>query len=344
MDGKQNPQDFFIAFNGAMQMMIARCISTIGLGLLFGAAYAQTAGTFPSRPVTLIVPLAPGAGVDIETRLYANKLAENLKTQFLVDYKPGAGGTLGNAYVAKAAPDGYTLLSTSSGYPAAAALYKTLPYDPIKDLAPVTLMSQIGYPLLIHPSVPAKNLKEYLAFAKTRPGGVNFGTSGQGGLPHILGEWLHHSTNTKATFVHYKGGAPAFAAVISGEVDVVFGGFAAMNAHIKSGKVRMIGTTTAARSRLYPDIPSIAEQGVAGYDVASWVGVFAPGRTPATIISKLNSEFVKVAKDPDVRKRVEAEGGDMVGSSSEQFRQLVGTEINRWKKLAQDVGIKLADQ
>jgi tripartite-type tricarboxylate transporter receptor subunit TctC len=266
-----------------------------------------------------------------------------MKAQFVIDYKPGAGGLLGNSYVAKAAPDGYTLLSSSSGYTTTAALYKSLPYDPIKDLAPISLMSRIGYPLLVHPSVPAKNLKEYLALAKSKPGGINFGTSGQGGLPHILGEWLHNATNTKATFVHYKGGAPAFAAVMAGEVDAVFGGFAAMNANIKAGKVRLIGVTTADRARPYPDAPSIAEQGVPGFDVAAWLGFFAPGRTPAPIINKLNSELVKVTKDPGVKKRIENDGGDLVGSSPEQFRKLVITEVTRWRKLAQDVGIQLAD-
>lgn len=314
------------------------------LGCVFsGQAAAQGASAYPTKPVTLIVPLAPGAGVDIETRLYANKLSENLKMQFLVDYKAGAGGTLGSAYVAKAAPDGHTLLSTSSGYTTAGALYKSLSFDPLKDLVGVSLMSKVGYPLLVHPSVPVNNVREYIAFTKTRPGGINFGTSGQGGLPHILGEWLHNITNSKATFVHYKGGAPAFAAVISGEVDAVYGGFAAMNQHIRSGKVRMIGVTTAERTHLYPDIPSIAEQGVPGFDVAAWLGILAPARTPQATVSRISAEFAKVAKDPDVAKRVQAEGGALIGSSPVEFQKLLVTEITRWKKLAQDVGIELQE-
>ncbi len=304
-------------------------------------AWAQDpAAQYPSRPVTLIVNIAPGAGVDIETRIYAQKLTDNLKNQFIIDYKPGAGGTLGNSYVAKAAPDGYTLLSTSSGYTTAAALYKSLPYDPVKDLAPISLMSRIGYPLMVHPSVPAKNLKEYLAFSASKTGGVNFATSGQGGLPHILGEWLHSATRNKATFVHYKGGSPAFTAVMAGEADVAWGGFAAMNAHVKSGKVRFIGVSTAERSRLYPDLPSIEEQGVPGFDVASWIGFMAPGRTPVPIINKLSAELTRVTKDPDVKKRIEGEGGELIGSTPEQFRKLVLTEVTRWRKLAQDVGMQ----
>ncbi len=321
----------------------------MSLAMLAGAlgplpAWAQpaqdAAAQYPSRPVTLIVNIAPGAGVDIETRIYSQKLTENLRTQFIIDYKPGAGGTLGAAYVAKAAPDGYTLLSTSSGYTTAAALYKSLPYDSIKDLAPISLMSRIGYPLMVHPSVPAKNLKEYLAFSASKPGGANFATSGQGGLPHILGEWLHSATRNKATFVHYKGGSPAFAAVMAGEADVAWGGFAAMNAHVKAGKVRLLGVSTADRARPYPDLPSIAEQGVPGFDVAAWLGFMAPGRTPTAIVDKMSVELTKVAKDPEVRKRIEADGGDLIGSTPEQFRKLVIAEVTRWRKLAQDVGMQ----
>ncbi len=301
------------------------------------------ADNFPTRPITLVVNLSPGASVDIETRLYGIKLSEGLRSQVLVDFKPGGGGMLGAAYIAKANPDGHTLLSTSSGYTTAAALYPSLPFDPINDLAPISLMSRVAYPLLVHPSVPARNLKEYLAFAKANPGAINFGTSGQAGLPHVLGEWLHSSTGTKVTFIHYKGGAPAFAAVLSGEVNVAFGGFAAMIGHIRSGKVRAIGVSTAERSRMIPDTPSIAEQGVPGYDVGAWLGFMAPAKTPVAIINKLSGEFAKVTRDADVRKKIEGDGGSLIGSTPEQFRQLVSAEIVRWKKLGQEVGIQLND-
>ena len=261
-----------------------------------GVCFAQSAAdSFPSKPITMVVPLAPGASVDIETRLYAHRLSENLKSQVVVDYKPGAGTMLGAGYVAKAPADGHTLLSTSSSFAAASALYESLPFDPIKDLAPISLMSKAPYMLLVHPSVPAKSIQEFVALAKSKPGKINFGTSGQGGLPHILGEWLHNATGTKVTFVHYKGGGPAYAAVISGEIDAAFAGLAPMMPHVKSGKVRAIGVTTAARSKVIPDVPSIAEQGVPDYDVASWIGVFAPGRTPAAIVNKLGAELAKVA-------------------------------------------------
>ena len=316
-------------------------VVALAIGAVCASAQPKPTDSYPSRPVTIIVPLAPGAGVDIETRLYASKLSENLRGRFIIDYRPGAGGILGTAQVAKAAPDGYTLLSTSPGYTTAAALYKSLPYDPLKDLVPVALMSRVGYPLLVHPSVPAKNFREYLALSKSRPAGMNFGTSGQGGFPHLLGEWLHSATGAKATFVHYKGGAPAFTAVIAGEVDAVFGGFAAMIQHIRAGKVRAIGVTTAERSSLLPDVPSLAQQGVKGYDAAAWVGFFAPAGTPQPVVDKLSAELAKIAKDPQVVKRIEQDGGTTVGSTPDEFRQVLAREVETWRKLVRQVGIPL---
>ncbi len=318
-------------------------VVALSTGAISALAQTRSTDNYPSRPVTIVVPLAPGAGVDIETRLYASKLSENLRGRFIIDYRPGAGGILGTAHVAKAAPDGYTLLSTSPGYTTAAALYKSLPYDPLKDLVPVALMSRVGYPLLVHPSVPVKNFREYVALSKSRPAGMNFGTSGQGGFPHLLGEWLHSATGAEATFVHYKGGAPAFTAVMAGEVDAVFGGFAAMIQHIRAGKVRAIAVTTAERSSLLPDVPSLAEQGVKGYDAAAWVGFFAPAGTPQPIVNKLSAELAKIAKNAEVVKRIKADGGATVGSTPGEFRQVVVSEVERWRKLAQQVGIPLLD-
>jgi tripartite-type tricarboxylate transporter receptor subunit TctC len=326
-----------------MRLAVKCLAAVVASGLAHCALAQKPADNYPSRPVTIIVPLAPGAGVDIETRLYATKLGESLRGRFIIDYRPGAGGILGTAHVAKAAPDGYTLLSTSPGYTTAAALYKSLPYDPVKDLVPVSQMSRVGYPLLVHPAVPAKNLKEYVALTKPRAGGVNFGTSGQGGFPHLLGEWLHSATGARATFVHYKGGAPSFTAVMAGEVDAVFGGFAAMIQHIRSGKVRAIGVTTAERSRLLPDVPTLAEQGAKGFDAAAWVGFFAPAGTPPAIVNLLGAELARIARDPEVTQRVERDGGTTVGGTPAEFRQIVLTEIDRWRKLAKQVGLQTLD-
>ena len=321
-----------------------RVLGAVAAALMLNAAVgmAQSGGdAFPAKPITLIVPLAPSASVDIETRMYANKLAEQLRSQVLVDYKPGAGTILGAAYVVRSAPDGYTLLSTSSSFAAAAALYPSLSFDPLSDIASVSLMSKAPYMLLINPQVPAKNIPEFIALARARPGGINFGTSGLGGLPHILGEWLHSATNTKVTFVHYKGGAPAYQAVISGEIDAAFAGLSPMIPQVKAGKVRPIGMTTAERSKLLPDVPSIAEQGVPDYDVSSWIGIFAPAKTPQAVMLKLSGEFARVARSADIIKRLDAEGVTAVGSTPEEFRKLYISEITKLKKLGQDTGLKL---
>ena len=321
-----------------------RVLTTAAAALLLhaGMVMAQSGGdAFPAKPITLIVPLAPGASVDIETRMYASKLAEQLRSQVLVDFKPGAGTTLGAAYVVRSTPDGYTLLSTSSSFAAAAALYPSLSFDPLNDLAPVSLMSKAPYMLLVNPQVPAKNIPEFIALARARPGGINFGTSGLGGLPHILGEWLHSATNTRVTFVHYKGGAPAYLAVMGGEIDAAFAGLAPMIPQVKAGKVRPIGMTTAERSKLLPDVPSIAEQGVPDYDVSSWIGIFAPAKTAQAVMLKLSGEFARVARSPDIIKRLDADGVEAVGSTPEQFRKLYVSEYARLKKLGQDTGLKL---
>jgi tripartite-type tricarboxylate transporter receptor subunit TctC len=301
------------------------------------------AASYPNKPVTMVLPSAPGAGVDIESRLYAKQMSEILGTQFVLDYKPGAGGTIGRGLVAKAPPDGYTLLSTSSGYTTSAALYRQLPFDATRDLRPISQLSKIGYPLLVNPSFPVKNLQEYLRYARDNPGKINFGTSGVGGLPHIMAELLHSMTKTKVTFVPYKGGSPSFQAVMAGQVNVVFGGFAAMNPHIKSGKVRMIAVSTASRAPVYPAIPSIAEQGVKEFDVAAWLGVLAPGQTPVSIINKLHGAFVKAARSEEVTRFLEREGGTIVASTPEEFSALIVREVARWKALVEEIGIEPSD-
>jgi len=301
------------------------------------------ATTYPNRPVMMVLSSAPGAGVDIESRLYAQQLTKIFGVQFVLDYKPGAGGTIGRGFVAKAIPDGYTLLSTSSGYTTSAALYRQLPFDAVKDLRPISLLSKIAYPLLVNPSFPAKTLQDYIRYAQENPGKINFGTSGVGGLPHIMGELLHNMTKTKVTFVPFKGGSPSFQAVIAGQVDVVFGGFAAMNAHIKSGKVRMIAVSTASRAPVYPAVPSIAEQGVSEFDLAAWLGVLAPGQTPLSIVNKLHGGFAKAAYGEEITKFMEREGGTVVASTPEEFSKLIVREVTRWKALVNEIGIEPSD-
>ncbi len=307
-------------------------------------AMAQApADSYPTKPVTLIVPFGPGASTDNETRLYARKLTELTGGNFLVDYKPGAGTTTGTAYVAKAAPDGYTLLSFASGFTSAPALYKQLPYDPIKDFAPVSLMTKRAIVIASPASAPFRNITEYIAYTRAHPGEINIATPGSGSGPHLNMAWLQGLIGTKVTYVHYKGAAPAMVDLLAGRVHVVATTLNTALPQIKSGKLRAIAIGNAERSPLLPDAQTVIEQGVPGYDYSSPFGFVAPGGTPAAIVNRINAELVKVAKSADIAKTIEADGGLLIAGSPEQLRQLIAREINLYRKLAQDTGIKLEE-
>ena len=295
---------------------------------------------FPSKPVTLIVPFAPG-GNDGEARIEAGKMSELLGQQFLLDYKPGAGSTIGTAYVAKAAPDGHTLLVASGPFPSLTALFKDLGFDPIRDFAPVSLMSKRATVLLVHPAFPAKSFQEYVAYARANPGKINFGTAGAGATVHLAGAWIHSATNTSATFIHHKGTGPMLLELAAGRIDVAPANLVVATAQIKSGKVRVLAIMNDTRSALLPGVPTIAEQGLPGYDYGSWLGFIAPGATPNAIVNKLSDAFARVARMPDIVKRFEPEGAVMVGSTPAEFRKLLVAETERWNVVVRDNQIKL---
>ena len=324
-------------------MHVTRLIraSLIAAALISGGVAAQGADSYPSRPVTIIVPLSPGAAVDIETRLYAQKLSENTGRPFLVDYKPGAGTTIGAAHVAKAAPDGYTLLALTPSLTVSTLAYSNLPFDPFKDLAPLSLMSKRPSLYIVTPSLPVRNMTEYLAHARAHPGKLNVGTSGAGGLGELALGWLHQMGNMNVQLVHYKGGAPSYTAVMSGEVHAVLGSVAAMMSNIKAGKARAIAVSTLERSSFLPDLPTIAEQGFPGFEYAQWIGISGPAGMPAAVINRLSLELPRAARAPEILQKLASDGTLMVGSTPEQFRQHIATEAARWRKVAQDTGIKL---
>ena len=305
------------------------------------AALAQeTAGAWPSKPVTIVVPLSPGAAVDIETRLYAQKLTQSTGRSFIVDYKPGAGTTIGLAHVAKSAPDGHTLAAITASATIARLAYPNLPFDPYADLALVCLMTYRPTLLLANPVTPFKSVKDVVSFARTHPGRLNAGTSGAGGLGELTWGLWSRLAGVKLTLVHYKGGAPANIALVSGEVDLIWGGFASSMSYIKSGKVRVLGISTAERSRLLPDVPTVAEQGVPGFTYLQWIGIAAPAATPAAIVGRLNEELVKVAKDPEIVRRLHDDGTVAVASSPERFREQFREESARWRKVAAETGVR----
>jgi tripartite-type tricarboxylate transporter receptor subunit TctC len=310
----------------------------IMLGMATSLASAQG---YPSRPLSLVVPFGPGASSDIESRLYAQKLTEVLGQPVVTDYKPGAGGTLGSAYVAKAAPDGYTLLSTSGSFTAAAALYTKLPFDAIKDFAPISLMSSRTTVLIVHPSRPYNNVKEFVAYARANPGKVTMGDPGLGSSPHLNAAWLFGLMGSKATHVHYKSTASNLTDIIAGRVDGAVGTALSALPHLKSGRLKALGIANSVRSPLLPGLQTVAEQGLTGFDYSSTFGIVTVAGVPEPIVNRLGMELAKIAKLPDVAKRLEADGGFMIGSTPAQFRQMIVNEIARYKKIVQDEGIKL---
>ncbi len=318
--------------------------STVACLSLPGAASAQgNPAAYPAKPVTLILPLAAGGPVDVETRVYSTKLTEMTGQPFLVDYKLGAAGTIAGAYVAKAAPDGYTVLVVNGAFTTFPALYTNLSFDVLKDFAPVSLASKRGQLLLVSPSFPAKTYAEYIAYARANPGKINLGTTGAGSGTHLAGAWLHSATNTRVTFVHYKGTGPLLPDLMAGRIDVTVAAVPPTLQLIKSGKLRALAMMGDRRTSFLPDLPTVAEMGVPGYDYSGYTGFFAPGATPPALVARLNEVFVKAVKSPDVSSRLEADGNIMVGSTPAQFRQMLVTEAAVWRKVVDENGIKLEE-
>ena len=307
-----------------------------------GAALAQAVPpSFPSKPVTFISPLAPGGSTEPEARLYIKKLTELTGQAFILDFKVGAGGTIGAGYVAKAVPDGTTLLITTNAISSFPALYKDLPFDPVKDLAPVSLMSEKVIVLVSRSDFPAKTMQEYIAYARANPGKINFATSGAGGGVHLAGAWLHSAIKTQATFIHYKGTGPIMPDLLSGRVDATTSALVVVWPLIKSGKLRVLGITGDKRSTLLPGVATVAEQGVPDFNYSNWVGILVPAATPPALVDALNQVLMRIARMPDVAAMMEPDGNIMVGSTPAAFRQFLGKEIDRWKKVVAEAHITL---
>ena len=321
-----------------------QAIAIAGAAALFaGSASAQTVSDWPSKPVAVVVPFTPGSVADLETRLSAEKLGSNLGKNFIVDNRAGAGAMIGVAYVVKAAPDGYTLLTATSALTIAPLIYPTLGFDPIKDLAYVAMMSKRAPMLIANLKFPPNNGAEYIAYAKANPGKINIGTSGITGAGHLSLQLLHHLTGTKATFIHYKGGAATFAAVQSGELDVVIGSVIGAGGMVRAGKVKVLGIMSAQRIPQFPDMPAIAEGTVPGWEYAPWQGYAAPAKTPAALLDRINAEFVKVAKDPVLGEKLSSDATIMIGSTRQEFTKFVTAEAVRLKKVVADTGLKLEE-
>ena len=311
-------------------------------GALLGspAADAQAPGGYPVRPVTIIVAQASGGPNDMEARLYAGKLTELTRHKFLVDYKPGAGTTIGAIFVARSAPDGYTLLAVTAGVTIFPALYPKLDIDVVKDFAPVSLLSKKAQVLLVRPDFPAGSFEDYIAYARANPGRINYATTGTGGGAHLIGAWMHSATQTSVTFIPYKGTAPIVVDMLGGRIDATAALIAVTMPLLKSGKVKALAITSDKRSRLLPDVPAVAERGIPDYNYTTWMGFSAPRGTSSDIIGRLNGWFVQVARSPDIIQALEADGSEVVGSTAAQFQQQILSEVARWNRVVKEAGIK----
>jgi tripartite-type tricarboxylate transporter receptor subunit TctC len=295
---------------------------------------------YPSKPIRLIIPFAPGGGTDITARWIALKLGETWGQTVIPDNRAGANGTIGMDITMKAPPDGYTMTMISSSHAVNVGIYKNLTYDLIKDFAPITQATTQPYSLIVHPSVPAKSVKELIALAKARPGTINYGSSGTGGLPHLSGALFASLADINITHIPYKGGAPSMSDAIAGQIQMLFSTILQSRAHTKSGRLRPLAVTTVKRSAAAPELPTMQEAGVPGYEVAGWYGVLAPAKTPQAIIAKLNKEMVRIMNMQETKDRLSADGSEPVGSTPEQFGAHIKSEVSKWVKVVREAGIR----
>lgn len=309
--------------------------------LVFAAAAAPVqAQKYPEKPIRMIVPFAPGGGTDVLARFLSAKLSENLGTSLVIENRGGAGGTIGAELAARAAPDGYTILFTSASYSFNPSLYSKLGYDPLKDFKPITLIAMVPHLLVVHPSLPVKNVRELIALARKRPGEVFYGSGGVGSSVHLAAVLFVSLAKVNFTHVPYKGGGPAMIGVMAGEASVMFPTMQSVMPHVRSGRLRALAISITSRSPALPEVPTVAESGLPGYDATGWYGMLAPTGTPQTAIDRLHAGVVAILNIPELKQRLAAEGAIAVGNTPEQFDKFIRQEIAKWAKLIQGLKIK----
>lgn len=306
----------------------------------FATASAWSQPTYPDRPIRLVVPYAAGAGTDIGVRFFTPKLSEAFGEQVVVDNRPGAGGSIGAEIVARASPDGYTLMIGSISHTILPGMHSKLRYDIVKDFAPVSMLVAYPFLLVVNASLPAKSLRELVALAKAKPGQINYGSSGSGTVGHLNAELFKSITGTNIVHVPYKGIANAIIGILAGEASLGFYSVSATFPHIKAGRLRALASTGANRSPSVPEVPTVAESGFPGYDVSTWFGVLAPAGTPKPVIAKLHREFARIVQLPDIKERLIANDFEPVGNSPEQFSAFIRKEMVRWAKVVKASGLK----
>jgi tripartite-type tricarboxylate transporter receptor subunit TctC len=307
--------------------------------LLVACAFAH-AQKYPTKPVRLIVPYAPGGSSDIIARLYAQRLAEAMGQTFVVDNRPGAGGTIGTDITAKSTADGYTLLLQDMPHTINPAVYGKVPYDPVRDFDPVTLVARAPQWLFVFPAVPAKTVSEFVALAKSQPGNLRIGSAGNGSGTHLMAELLMRGAGIKLNHVPYKGAGPAVSATVAGEMNAVFTSMPAAVSFVQSGRLRPIGVTTPKRHPSHPEVPTFEESGVRGMVLTHWFGVLAPAPLPKPVLARVHDEFVAAASYPAIVERYKALMLDVATSTPQEFRALIQSDLARWGKVVRDAGIK----
>lgn len=306
------------------------------------SAFAYAQAPYPAKPLKIVIGFPPGGATDILARDFAAKLADELKQPVLIDNRAGAGGTIGADLVAKAAPDGYTLtIGTTSNHAIAVSLYKKLAYDPVADFAPITMLAVSQNVVVVGPSVTATNIKELVAYAKANPGALNYGSSGNGTISHFTGEMFNALNATQIQHIPYKGSAFVFPDLFAGRVSIMFDSTISIGPHVKSGKARALAVTGAKRSKLMPDLPTVAESGYPGFESTNFFGLFAPANTPKEIIARLHTASVKVLALPDLVERFANQGAEVVANKPEEALAMLKSDISKWAEVAKKSGAKI---
>jgi tripartite-type tricarboxylate transporter receptor subunit TctC len=329
-------------FSERLRIASERHCALLAVTALFATASAHAQDSaYPTKPVRFVVGQAPGGATDIIARLVGSKMHETLGQNVIVENRTGAAGSIGAASVAKSPPDGYTILVVSSSYAINPSLYSNLPFDPQKDLAPVSLLAEAPFLLVVHPSVPAKSVKDLIALAKAQPGRLTYGSGGNGSSGHLAGALFEMGSRVKLTHIPYKGAGQALVDVVAGQITFMFASVLSSTPQIKQGRLRVLGVTSRKRSTALPDVPTIAEAGVPGYATSTWYGLLAPAGTRQPVIDRLSAAAHKAVRSPELRDRMLSDGAEPIGSSPAEFEKHIATEMAKSRKVVQSAGVKL---
>ena len=312
-------------------------VAAIITGIAAISAFAQD---YPSKPVRIVVPFAPGGGTDLSARVIAQKLSESLGANFVVDNRPGAAGIVGTEMIAKSKPDGYALLVVSSSHAINPAMYPKLPYDTARDFVPISLLLSGPSLVVAHPSLPAKNARELIALAKAKPGTLTFASAGHGTPPHMAGELFRALAGIDLVHIPYKGNGPAYTDLMAGQVSLMFPNIATSLPYVRSGRMRALGVGSKTRSAIAPEIPTINESGLPGYEMSSWFGLLAPAGTPVAIVTRLQQEIARIFIQAEVREKLLAQGVEPVGGTPQEFTAFLHNETTQWAKVIKSSGLK----